>query len=444
MIAKKLLDKLRALPLTERIALIAMFAFVFFAWDSRTKAAISFLILAPTCLISRQFWQDIRQSHLIWVVGLLLLYILLRTLSSLFENPDYIYFQLKDAWRLALLAGFICMAWVLRGHQTRIFAALAIALLGFWTGRLQKFPWHVLSGDTQWWQERMQLGLPSEIAFGQYSAAACIGLIILAPRIFAMGRQLAAKLFIAVVWALFLALSMQGIFLSQSRGTWLSLIILAVLFLFAGAVFYKQLKPGNYRSVFAAAIIGMLFIGFFNYETLLQRVTTEMDTATELVSGNLQDIAPYDAQGNVKSIGIRYHMMLFGIEHWKKNPLFGLGPGITQPLVKDEWPWQGVKIYSDLHNAFIEILLRLGIIGFVLIALILLLLLRIGWRAHQEGRMSTDLLILLYAEIALHLLGALTNFRMLNYDWRYYWFLFAGILLSFDRSFLTAGKKPVL
>ena len=36
----------------------------------------------------------------------------------------------------------------------------------------------------------------------------------------------------------------------------------------------------------------------------------------------------------------------------------------------------------------------------------------------------------LFIALALHLLVSVTNFRMLNIDWRHYWLLFGGIMFS--------------
>jgi O-antigen ligase len=154
-----------------------------------------------------------------------------------------------------------------------------------------------------------------------------------------------------------------------------------------------------------------------------------------LLGGKFDEI---EAKG---SFGKRYHMLLFGWEHAQRNLLFGLGPGVTEPLMKSEWT--KTRPHSDLHNGYLEILLRLGLVGAALFLALLVLLVQGSWRAYRAQRIPWDLFLLLMTALALHLLGTLTNFRMLNIDWRHYWLLFGGILFSihwFNRSSAPASS----
>ena len=134
-------NKYFARPLTERIGLLGLYAFLFFAWESKARATIAFLFVLVPCLADRRFWSDLRTSRIVWMVALLFLYVILRGAVAVVDNPDLLPYHLKDSRDLMLLGGFVFVGWLLKGDQSRIFLALTIALIGFWVGRLEHFPW---------------------------------------------------------------------------------------------------------------------------------------------------------------------------------------------------------------------------------------------------------------------------------------------------------------
>ena len=428
------------LPLTERVGLVGVYAFLFFAWESKGRAAVVFFlfVLVP-CLLDRRFWHDLRQSRTAWVLALLLLYILVSGAAASIDNPGHLDYHLKDGWRLMLLGGFIFIAWLLRGDQNRVFLALAIALLGFWVGRFEHFPWQEAFSGTQWWGTRIKLGLPSEIGFGIYCAAATVGLVLLAPRVWDIGARTWQKLLAIFVWGVFLLISVQGVIMSQTRSVWLSLAVLSCVILLANLHIWKRV--GRLKSVSVLiCVAGLLFaLIHANQGAIKKRFSAELDTAVLLLSGDFDAVDATDEQGRVKSIGVRFHMLVFAVEQWKKSPWFGLGPGISKPLIKEQWV--ASKTFNHLHNAYLEVLLRLGILGTALIFVMLVLIFYGGWRAYRDRRIDRDLCMFLVAATALPLLVGFTSFRMLHTDWRYYWFLFGGALYSFS-LFYPPARKP--
>ena len=418
------------LPLTERVALIGLYAFLLFAWEGKGKAAIAFMLVLVPCLLDRRFWRDLRASQTAWVVALLLLYILVRGVVASINNPQYVHYHLNDGWRLMLLGGFVFVGWLLKGDQRRVLLALAIALLGFWIGRFEHFPWSEAFSGAQWWGTRVKLGLPSEEGFGLYSATASLGLVLLAPRIWAADGSTSRKSIIILVWGVFLLISVQGVIMSQTRSVWLSLTVVAFVLLLGNLHVWKRV--GGLKSfVYLLGVTAVLVVlAYANQGAIKNRFYTEMDTTRELLSGNFDAIDTVDEQGRVKSIGVHYHLFLFALDHLKENPWFGLGPGISKPLIKEHWV--ASKTFHHVHNSYLEMMLRLGIVGTTLIFVMLALIVYGGWRAYREQRIDRDLFMFLVAALTLHLLVCFTDFRMLHTDWRYYWFLVGGALYSFS------------
>lgn len=439
-------NKFLALPLTERMGLLGLYSFLFFAWESKARAAVAFLFVLIPCLADRRFWGDLKKSPVVWVVALLFLYITLRAATAIIENPELRAYHLKDSWNLFLLGGFIFIGWLLKGKQSRIFLALTIALIGFWIGRLEHFPWLDAFAGAPWWKMRHEFGLPSAVGFGLYSASAALGLIILAPRIWTTFNKPLAKYLTRGTWLLLLLFSIQGVIVSRTRGVWLSLVILIAILLASNL---HLLRPSNLaKSIVPLLLIALssIALGYLNYSTFERRLSYERETTGSILTGDFAKIKALDDKGRPKSIGIRYHMFLFGLEHWQENPVFGSGPGITKPLMIEYWELG--KKYKHLHNNYLEMLLRIGLIGTALILLMLSLLFYYGVQAYRGGKVDRDLFMILTAAIALSLLLSFSSFRMFHADWRYYWFLFGGAMFSFsllpESSFtdLKAFKRP--
>lgn len=123
-------------------------------------------------------------------------------------------------------------------------------------------------------------------------------------------------------------------------------------------------------------------------------------------------------------------MILYGIDAWQKRPWLGWGVGGSQYLLQTASD-ANLRLYRDLHNAYIEVLVGLGVVGFVLCAGLLIVIGRWLWFAIKNERIAIDLGFYLASGIALHLLAALSNYRMLNVDWTFYWILFSGAAVSF-------------
>jgi len=89
----------------------------------------------------------------------------------------------------------------------------------------------------------------------------------------------------------------------------------------------------------------------------------------------------------------------------------------------------------------VELLLRFGIVGLVLVAAVGVTAVTPALRALRTRRLPADVFLLVMAALSLHGLLALVNFRMLNYDWRFFWFLYGGIAASF--AFVRENDREI-
>jgi O-antigen ligase len=419
-----------ALPLPEKIGLVGLYAFLFFAWESKSRAAAAFMVLLAGCLLDRRFWKTLPGSRVVWALAAVIGYIAVRGAVAVAENPDFLHFHLHEGWELILLAGFVFVGWQIRGDQRRLVAALMVGVLGFWIGRMEHFPLDETLAGIAWWRERQQFELPSAIGFGVFSAASLLGLLISLPRIWSFSSISWKRTLLVSAWLLLIVISLEGLILSQSRGPWIAFLLIGLVLL--GANFRVLTRLGWLKAtlLFAGVVAILASIVLMNYETMYARLQEERDTTTALLHGRLDEIRASGEEGEVKHMGIRYHMLLFGLEKAKQNPVFGLGPGITQPLLKRDWAY--ASRFSHLHNMYLEMLLRLGVVGMLLIAFVLILLVRDTWHAYSTRRIDRDIMLILFALLALPMLVGTVNFRMLDPDWRYYWFLIGGAMFGYS------------
>ena len=421
------------------IGLTGLYLFAFGAWLNKGIVIVGLALVLLACLLEAStIWKQTKRLPLVWIVLATATYILFRTLVAAKLDPAHAALHLKDGARLSYLCGFLLIGWRLFANQERILTLLAVAGCGFLLARLWHFDWSD-AATSSWWKTRTGLGLP-EIAFGYYAATLLLGLIIFAPRMFRRVHSPVAWAVGLIAWLLLVLLSMEGVVLSQSRAVWASIFLVSIPLLIASRRFPQSI-PKTWRFLLAgSALLGITAIIHFNWDTLALRISQEPGTYEQLLSGRYQDITTSYDNGNGKSVGIRLKMLGFGFTEWQRAPFFGQGPAAAKILLHDS----DIPFFSplnDLHNGIVDSLVRLGIVGLLLLGLCLAATLLSGWRAYRTKRMSPDLFLFLTSSTGLLLLSMLTNFRMLNGDWRYWLFLISGAMASYGLHQTTGHNE---
>ncbi len=124
-------------------------------------------------------------------------------------------------------------------------------------------------------------------------------------------------------------------------------------------------------------------------------------------------------------------MYIHGLKLWLEKPILGWGPGSTPELIKITFPKDFPK-FNDLHSVPIEILVRFGIIGSIIYWMMFFGVIWIGYSGYRKGFVPKDILIFSLGCALIYLIFGLFNFRLLNDDWRYYWFVVAALLTSWE------------
>lgn len=318
------------------------------------------------------------------------------------------------AWGAALLPPARRLSWL-----------LGLALAGFLLGRLLHLDGDQPLAFLRW---RDGLGLPA-IAFGEYCAAGLLILLLAVPEIVQFRARAWERCLLLAVWLFALAACAAGMIGSQSRGVWLALALVgppAILLRAHWAL--RRASPRQRRRLLGFGLVVLMMLvgaGWWGGGGLVsQRLSVERETLVALVYGDLSADVGHDG-----SVGARVAMARLGLEWWRERPLLGWGPGAARRLLEERAPPE-LSGHSDLHNLYVQTLVELGLAGFALLAVLALIPLRCLWRAWRRRRVSDLYFLAVGAALALHALAALSNYRLFNSDWRFYWILFGGLALA--------------
>jgi O-antigen ligase len=188
------------------------------------------------------------------------------------------------------------------------------------------------------------------------------------------------------------------------------------------------------RWLLGGAVLLLAVAAATQIDLVRERLQAEREVVAQIRAGE------WDAIG-YSPIGIRVHLFTYGVDRWLERPWLGWGPGAL-PALLDILP--DARLHQqDLHNLYLDMLVRVGLLGSLPLAIGLLLVLRSAARMVRQRRVPTDLALVLLGGIGLHLILALSNMRGLNVDWRHVWMLFAGALASFALFAPGPGGDPI-
>lgn len=426
---------------SDWIGVIGLYVFSFFSLLSIAGANIGLVLMLIGLLLSSDAWKRLPKQVLIWSCLLIIGYIILRKIdaSALIEANQKT--QANQARDWALLFLFFIPAWWLSQSPKRIPTALALVVGGFSLGILSAIDGDLISQIAEGTRSGMHFGKP--IIFGFDCAVMILGLIVLAvyrlnPHFHLSQGQKYGSVGLIILGILFFT---QGLIISQSRGVWLA-IFFALPTIFLTLKFTRQSKRQPKVSLLIPlATMGVILalILALNWNTILQRITTEQQELGMVVTEGLNE-AP------LTSTTYRLHLWEFGLNKWLERPFTGWGPGTTHALVESENN-PSLRDHRDvgfdhLHNAYLELVFQLGLIGIMLVSLICGLMVSKMMEAYRRKRISIYFLAFLFSNFVLIAVYSLTDFRHLHWNWRFYWMILAGTAYAFPLMTFRPQSEP--
>ena len=168
------------------------------------------------------------------------------------------------------------------------------------------------------------------------------------------------------------------------------------------------------------ALVLLVLGGIWQWHTVSHRVLDERGVYAKVLEQGL-DKAP------LTSVTKRLWMWRFGIERWEERPILGWGPRNLHFVAKDYPIIKKLPHVSMLHNTYVDILARFGLIGFVLYAVQCLLVLGGTLRGYRKGIIEKDLAVFLVGAGGMLLVWSLTDVRLNHPQMSFFVALLGGI-----------------
>lgn len=320
--------------------------------------------------------------------------------------------HIREARVITYVFMFVVVAWWLGGNNKRIAAVISLCAFGYLIGatfqenglidEIKKFfdenQVDFLHKEAN--QDRFNLGYRNAQHTAVYSSFVFLSLLILQNRIISIAPKrfrLIARIF--VYTGIFY--SALAIIATQTRATWLGLIITAIV---SGTAFlaYKFLRKkkltleasenrSRTRTIAGIAIVlAGVFVtaSMFDAHTLLKkRLSAEKEVITKILEGNPEDV-------QISSVGIRIKMWHMALGWIEERPLSGWGPQSRKVLLKQsDLPTWVTNLIRHLHNSYIELLVAYGLVGLGLFAGLFVYVWVKAWQAWKYGYIPNDIML---------------------------------------------------
>ncbi|WP_177202053.1 O-antigen ligase family protein [Hydrogenimonas thermophila] len=211
----------------------------------------------------------------------------------------------------------------------------------------------------------------------------------------------------------------------NSRAAWISL---AISSLFIVIILMFQTKQQGFTKKYAIVFF-IFFISVISLallvrgDMIISKLTSESKTWQAILSMDLENIPK-------TSIGLRIHMWHYAIQLWLQHPLLGHGLNITH-LTSNIPAEMGFKGFANLHNAYLEILARTGLIGLIFYISALFITLKAVFKAYTQHYIPLFLFIFFIEILLIFLFNNVSvGFIFFQHGWQYI-VLFGGIAYSY-------------
>lgn len=207
-----------------------------------------------------------------------------------------------------------------------------------------------------------------------------------------------------------IALALFGIYGAKSKGVWLAMVIVLPLMALSLLAYMSR-----GRALVTAAALGAIFaVAVFSVHDNLWKIGGPTFLAAENLvwrffeTGDIgNNLAAAISSGKVpNSMNERLRLWSNAWEILSANPFFGAGSLWIEQWKQTAYPDVG---YTLIHNGYLEILIRHGLFGMAVFAVILFTFLGLVYRASRDGIIGRSALICYNMMILFYMLTLLSN-----------------------------------
>lgn len=363
-------------------------------------------------------------------VYLLIAAILVQLASWSFSILDYPEWA-ESSPRLEHLARhfiFFVLAFWISASTRNIFVFWGLALVG-----LCLAPWAMGDGFKEIAAGLAGVRIDFNIQNAQHTGVlfgtGLLGLVAFYKRFFAQGRL---SVFRHILWAFLVLFFLFVTLSSQTRSIFIALLL---LFLLVGLPYLCRLfvnnDPGGFRLVLKrVTILGLLMVlivaAIFFSDGVVQRYKGELVEVQHLFDSDLNALS-------ASSIGIRIQSWRAALEWVSQRPLVGWG-GNGGGLVMRHTEWLQAYThghFGHLHNCYLEMLVRYGLLGAGLYFVLLFWLIKRSYLAWKHQVLPTDFFIFFILFFIFWLIVNFFESYMFYWTGVYIFNLILAVLVSF-------------
>ncbi|MCG5523513.1 O-antigen ligase family protein [Ectothiorhodospira haloalkaliphila] len=266
------------------------------------------------------------------------------------------------------------------------------------------------------------------IVFGLYMATGILALLLMGGRLYASLDHRGLAWSAGIIMMLCVLLFCYALFLTYSRAAWISLALVAPLSLLALSLLKWKRGRGAHGPVLGIMLLCLciLMLVWVKVPDIKQRLLANDATISAILSGQWQDLPP-------DAVGLRMHMTLYGIERFMDRPMTGWGPGSSRPLLDAH---EYLHEARNVHNAYVHLLMELGVMGVVFVLLFVGYLLLQVVNSYRHGLIGAELLIWLFGAFIILALWSFTAIRFDKADGRFYLIMLLAIMMSLNYAVL--------
>lgn len=419
----------------ESVAAAGLLLFAASAWLSPVGVSLGLLLMWAGFLADGKGRSWLLQSGIFWSAVLFCLYLGGLTWYSIDRLPDTKQVEIKALLSWIKLFSFFPIAWCLAGGRIRFGEILCLCVAGLLLHVLIHMDW----GNV--WP--MRLEKRTGLGFNPIFSGFIFGEIILGMLV--LGSRIRGELKARSGWTLLgtyavAIVSFYGFIESGSKSAWIPFML--VLIYFTGFTLVRRRKAGIPlcgRQSRAALLSGLLIVGLAGgawVNAISGRLQEDRQVLSALTQGHWTQLPR-------SNTSYRFDLQRFGLAKWLEQPLMGWGPGTSAYLIRDS---NDKNLFDrnwlpHTHNAYLEILVTLGLVGFSLL-FVFVYFLRAGFvSCSPVSCLHPDYRLFVRISFWYFMIWSLFDFRYLHSDVRPFWLLLAGCMSAQSYSAWSAARR---
>ena len=403
------------------------FAFGYVLSKSLANIGIGLLMIGFLMHI-KDNWSWLKRDPLFILSSTWLGFVIFVAIRASIAFPQNTGEQLKSIVEVFSFGFIPIVAYAIQGQQRCILQVLILFLAGL----ILRILWDAnLSGNGPFLDYSHHIFSTDKNFAAVVICAGFIGLLLFAIHhaIYAKTQQSKLSNIGILLLFVFIVMAWSSV---KSRASWISLGVSIIMLFFFFLIFsYKQKVPRNAFIIFLILIGGIgIFVATIYGKTFIMYLVQERETWQAILN------ADWDKMPKT-SIGFRIYMWRLALNLWLQHPFFGWGTSVAHLLASNEME-PAIRGFNNFHNAYLEILVRTGLVGGLFFLTAAILVFRSAYQAYKIQKMSVFLFIYLLEVLILFLLNNLSvSFLFAQHGWQYV-VLFGSLAYSY--RFVTHSK----